>query len=173
MPSPNQTNYRFTKRRTSVLHVCLCWLLGLSVWRGPVPVVHEHALDLNSLANNHHLAEHAIKYHADCLDAGCHGHEGTGLHVHFMFLMDQFPVSLLANSHGTSQLDIGAVDTILRLEQQHRAALELNVAQLHTNQGNALCVAEDLRFSSTATASFLQTRIFNTPALALLCVCLC
>jgi len=88
-------------------------------------------------------------------------------------LMDQFPDSLLADSHGTSQHDVGAVDTILKIEQQHLAVLDLNVAQLQTNQGDALCVTEDLRFSSTANASFLQTRTYSTPALAVLCVCLC
>ena len=163
-----QIKHNDRKRRTSIWHVCLCWLLCLSVWRGPVPVVHDHSLDLNSLANNSQLAEHAIAYHAECL-----GHEETGLHFHFV-LVDQCSNSLLANSHVTSQSDFGAVDNLLRMEQQNRSALELNAAQkLQTYQGDTLRVAEDLRFSSTASVSFLQTRLFSAPALAVLCVCLC
>ena len=130
-------------------------------------MVHEHSLDLNSLANNSQLAEHVIAYHADCL-----GHEDTGLHFHFM-LLDQNSDSLLANSGVASQYDLGAIDHVLRLEQQNRSALELNAAQLQTNQGDTLLVAEDLRFSTSANASFLQTRLYCTPALAVLCVCLC
>ncbi len=168
MSSHHQTNHKFRKRRTSVLHVGLCWLLCLTAWRGPVPVVHEHALDLNSLASNCQLAEHAIAYHADCL-----GDEKTGLHVHFM-LIDESPYSFLANSHGTShQHDIIAVDTILKLEQQDLAALELNVARSQASSFDLPHVAEDLRFSTTSSASFLQTRLYSTPALAVLCVCLC
>ncbi len=172
MPSIHHKTYKFSKRRASVLHVCLYWLLCVSVWRGPVPVVHEHALDLNSLANNCQLAEHAIVYHADCLGKNCLGHERTGLHVHFI-LMDHFPDSLTADSHSTGHHDIGAADTTLRTEQQHLAALELNAAKLQTIQSDLLYVAEDLRFSSTADASFLQTRLCSTSALAVLCVCLC
>jgi hypothetical protein len=167
MQSPHQISYKSTKRQNSVWHVCLCWLLCLSVWRGPVPVVHEHSLDLSSLANNSQLAEHAIKYHADCL-----GQEDPGLHFHFI-LLDQSSDSLLANSAASSQDALGAVDNILKLEQHHRSAMELSAAQLKTNQGDALFVAEDLRFSTTANASFLQTRLYRTPALAVLCVCLC
>jgi hypothetical protein len=130
--------------------------------------VHDHSLDLKSLANNSQLAEHVIAYHAECL-----GHEETGLHFHFV-LADQYSNSLLANSNVTSQLDIDAVDNLLRIEQQNRSALELNAAQkLRTYQGETLRVAEDLRFSSTAKASFLQTRLCSAPALAVLCVCLC
>jgi hypothetical protein len=139
----------------------------LSVWRGPVPVVHEHSLDLISLSNNSQLADHALTYHADCL-----GHEGTGWHFHFM-LLDQSPDSLFASSEVIGQPDCGAVDNFLKLEQQNRSDLDLNAAHLKTNQGDSLSVSEDLRFSTTANSSFLQTRLYGTPAFVVLCVCLC
>jgi hypothetical protein len=132
-----------------------------------VPVVHDHSLDLKSLAHNCQLAEHVFAYHADGL-----GHEDTGLHFHFM-LLDQSTNSLLADSGPNGQHDGGAVDTILKLEQQHLRVLDLNSAWLQSNPSDALCVAEDLRFSATANASFLQTRLFGSPAFAVLCVCLC
>jgi hypothetical protein len=139
----------------------------LSVWRGPVPVIHEHSLDLISLGNDSQLADHALTYHADCL-----GHDDTGLHFH-LILLDQSPDSLLASSEVIGQPDCGAVDSFLKLEQQNRSALEFNAAQWQSNQGDALCFAEDLRFSTTANSSFLQTRLYGTPAFAVLCVCLC
>jgi hypothetical protein len=156
-----------SQRRTSVWRVGLCWLLCLSVWRGPVPVVHEHSLDLKSLANNSQLAEHVIAFHADGL-----GHEGAGLHFHFI-LLDLCCDSLLANSDVAGQHDVGSADSFLKLEQQQRCLSELNSAQAHTNYGDVLIVAEDLRFSSVANASFLQTRLSSTPACAVLCVFLC
>ncbi len=147
-----------------------------------MPVVHDHSLDLESLAHNCQLAEHVFAYHADGLgredtgreDTGHEntGHKDTGLHFHFM-LLDQSTNSLLANSGLNGQHDGGAVDTILKFEQQHLRALDLNSARLQSNPSDALCVAEDLRFSTTANASFLQTRLFSSPAYAVLCVCLC
>lgn len=132
-----------------------------------MPVVHEHALDLNSLANNTQLAEHAIAFHADCL-----GIPETGLHVHFM-LLDQFTDSILADSHDSGHHAVDAVETVLRLEQQQLAAMEFNAAQSQSNQSDLLPIAEDLRFSSVADAGYLQTRVLSTPAFAVLCVCLC
>ena len=167
MRSHVQLNSDRSQRRTSVWHVCLCWLLCLSAWRGPVPVVHEHSLDLKSLANNSLLAEHVIAYHADS-----DGHEDTGLHFHFM-LLDPCCDSLLTNSDVDCQPDMGVADSILKLEQHNLCNLELNSARFKTNYGDALNVAEDLRFSAVADASFLQTQLSSTPAYAVLCVFLC
>lgn len=163
----NQPTYQCGQRRTSVLHVGMCWLLCLSVWRGPVPVIHEHTLELDSLVNNSQLAEHAIAYHAESL-----GHDDTGLHVHFI-LPDRCSDSLLMSSYVTAQIEHHAVDSLLNQDQQHRITLDLNAAQLRISHGDAIGVGKDLRFSSIARASFLQTRLYGAPALAVLCVCLC
>jgi hypothetical protein len=167
------------KRRTSVVRVCLCWLLCLSVWRGPIPVVHGHALDLISLANNSHLAEHALKYHADSLMHEQAGNksandEDSGLHIHFI-LLDPWSDSLLAdhNHQDCSNHQAGAADSLLRIEQQSRADLDFNLAQSRMVHVDLPLVAEDLRFSSTADTGYLQTQFYRTPALAVLCVCLC
>lgn len=160
-----------SQRRTSVLHVCLCWLLCLSVWRGPIPVVHEHALDVISLANDSQLAEHAIAYHPDCLGHERAGHRDSGLHFHFLML-DQSSNSLLADSNSV-QNDVDVTDTLLKSEQQLHADLDINVAQLQIAVGDIPGLTDDLRFSSTANATFLQTQLYRTPALAVLCVCLC
>ena len=167
MQSQQPWNSDRSKRRTSVWHVGLCWLLCLSVWRGPVPVVHEHSLDLKSLADNSQLAEHVIAYHANGL-----GHEDTGLHFHFI-LLDPCCDSLLANSDIASHHDLGSAASFLELEQSQRCLSDLDSAQLNTNYGDVLIVAEDLRFSSVADASFLQTQLSSTPACAVLCVFLC
>lgn len=177
MQFPRAVKFRLCMRRTSVPRIWLCWLLCLSVWRGPIPVVHEHAIDVASLANNSQLAEHAIAYHSESLgheglESTCSDHKSTGLHFHFM-LLDHCSDLLLTDSCSSSQHVGSAVVSILNAEQEHRDILELNAAQLNSFQGDSPRIAEDLRFSSTAKASFLQTQLLCTPAKAVLCVCLC
>ncbi len=158
------------RQPTSFSRVVFCWVLCLSVWRGPVPVVHAHTLDLISLAHNSQLAEHAVVYHSDCL-----GNEGIGLHFHFM-LLDHNSTSLIANEDVGDSADsnaVAAVDSFLKAEQQHRVSLEIDAGLRETNQSDVLIASEDLRYSATADAGFLQTRISNTPFFAVLCVCLC
>ena len=172
MQSQQSLNSHRSKRRTSVWHVGLCWILCLSLWRGPVPIVHEHSLDLQSLTDNSHLVEHVFAYHADSFGLEDNGHANTGLHFHFI-LLDQCCDSLLANSGIASQHDLESADSFLKLEQHHRSLWELDSDKIPANYGDVLIVAEDLRFSSAADASFLQTRLSSTPAYAVLCVCLC
>ena len=69
--------------------------------------------------------------------------------------------------------EVDVTDTLLRSEQQLHADLDLNVAQLQIAPGDIPASINDLRFSSTANATFLQTQLYHTPAIAMLCVCLC
>ncbi|MDX1930154.1 MAG: hypothetical protein SFV81_26740 [Pirellulaceae bacterium] len=176
MRLPRSTKFDSSQRPTSAGRVCLYWLLCVCVWRGPIPVVHDHSLDIAALANNSHLAEHALAYHADCLG---HAHDDdSGLHFHFM-LLDHSSGALLpsgaslADSSCSGQADLGVADSLLRIEQQLRFDLDREITQSQIAQGDQLSFTQGLRFSSTADASFLQTQLSNAPALAVLCVCQC
>ena len=194
---PLSTSSRATSLRkrtsSSAWRICLCWVLCLSVWRGPVPIVHEHGLDLQSLGNNAGLAEHAIEYHADKL-----GEQSPGFHLH-MFLFDGCAAALLADSSSSdsssSDCDSSSggllamsgepascdgcgcqafgADNELRFEQLMRAALDARCNLNRLSCGEVPNVEAQPRFSSTADMSFLQTQLSGATACALLCVFLC
>lgn len=62
---------------------CMVWMLCLCAWRGPVPVVHCHALEVQGEADaqsSWQLAQHMAICHA-----GEHDHASdSGWHVHFV-----------------------------------------------------------------------------------------
>lgn len=66
------------------LMVCL---LCVSTWRGPIPVVHEHSLEMAALANNLSLARHALQFHTHEF-----GHGETDWHLHFVMPEDLLPL---------------------------------------------------------------------------------
>lgn len=165
---------------TPLGRVCFFVLLCLCVWRGPVPIIHEHALDLPSLSNNSQLAVHAIAHHADEL-----GTESGGLHLHFILLSECSTALPLTASEGSSApeagVDFGMGDGLEAwfgtdrelLGQQEVAILDLHRSLEKRCFGEVRHVPEDLRFSSTADESFLQIPLCGAPACALLCVFLC
>lgn len=146
-------------------------------------MVHDHALDIAALANNSHLAEHALAYHADrvrqeATDQATTHDDDSGLHLHFILLDHSSRAllqsgALLADSGCTSQDDLSVTDSLLRIEQQLRSVLDRDLAQSQIAQADMPSLAQGLLFSSAADASFLQTQLSNAPALALLCVCQC
>ncbi len=204
-PFLNTTRAPSFRSRTSssAWRICLCWVLCLSVWRGPVPIVHQHALDVQTLGNNVELAEHAIEFHASGL-----GGQSTGLHLHLVML-DGCSASLLAHSC-SSDLDLTGsdladsasadgrsnfeeslamlvssgncegcgcqafgADNELRFEQLMLAALDARCTKSRLNCGDVPNVATRPRFSTTADMNFLQTQLSGATACALLCVVLC
>ena len=185
--NPSSTSSRRRGTSSSAWRIGLCWVLCLSVWRGPVPIVHAHGLDLQSLGNNSSLAEHAIECHADKL-----GEHSTGLHLH-LILLDGCAVSLLSDSavaDGAACSDGGIVsgvpsecdglgcqafgaDNELRCEQMWLAALDARCQWNQLSHGEALDFEARSRFSATADMGFLQTQVSGATACALLCVFLC
>ncbi len=162
---------------------CLCWVLCLSVWRGPVPVVHAHDLDLQSLGNNAQLAEHAIECHAGHL-----GEESAGLHLHFLML-DVCATALFADVESTefgSQTFMHA-DTSELLEgltTQPLADLSLLSEQAFGKLVAEACIPSQVSFRELAIlerpvtrlvrceSNFLQTQ-FGASTCVVLCVFLC
>lgn len=76
-----QTNLTLSRR------AWMCCLLCVCTWRGPIPIVHEHSLDLAALGGNSSLALHAFQFHADEL-----GHGESDWHVHFVMPRELFPL---------------------------------------------------------------------------------
>ena len=165
--------------------VCFCWILCLSAWRGPVPIVHEHGLDIQSLGSNVRLAEHAIEYHSDHLGDG-----EAGLHLHFVVL-DSCLNALFAEPNCESNAgalsqditqaeelsfvcdDSVGAEWVLSAEQQVRdlSAMADLVGQL--SFGDVVVCEPPLSYSSHAESSFLQTQFSGASACSLLCVFLC
>lgn len=85
MPSRTSTfNFWMRSRSRSTMRVWMVWVLCLCAWRGPLPVIHCHAVEALSTASefgvNWQLAEHL---------AVCHAHEhdtdvDLGWHIHFV-----------------------------------------------------------------------------------------
>ena len=165
-------------------HVCLCWVLCISVWRGPVPIVHDHDLDLQSLGNNVCLAEHAIEFHADHL-----GENSAGLHLHFVML-DSCMTAVTADASDASGSlmklevpqfdalkavcpDAAGADWVLSAEQQARDLSMMSDVQYQLSFGECVEVVTLPSYSANADSSFLQTQLSGASTCAVLCVFLC
>lgn len=96
-----------------VLQQVMCLLLCLAAWRGPMPVMHDHA----SASDSGHLQEHCQNFHGNC-QADC-----CGLHFHFAMPRDVYgdscpdsddtipEITTFACAAGTHELQLSPSDS--------------------------------------------------------------
>ncbi len=178
----------YRRTSSSAWRMCLCCILCLSVWRGPVPILHEHDLDLQSLGNNAQLAQHAIEYHADKL-----GQPSAGLHLHIVMLdgssaalragtcSSDTDSSLLSWSAAHGELvyhcdgacQAFSAEIESRADQWARCSLDTRGSLNWLSWGEAPNINAQRPFSTNADMSFLQTQLSGASNCAVLCVFLC
>lgn len=132
-----------------VLQQVMCLLLCLAAWRGPMPVLHDHATS----SNGGQLQEHCLNFHGEC-DADCHG-----LHFHFAMPRDVYgdscpdsdetipEITTFACATGTSTAPMSLFEDVQSLDA-------VDASMSVTPQVTAVCRLDSPRHQS---GSFLST----------------
>lgn len=157
---------------------CVFWLMCISLWRGPIPVVHQHSLDLQSLSNNCRLAEHALEFHSEHL-----GESDSGMHLHIV-LCDA-SASLFADvcdcelqGDGGACWDAAFAGSVLHQAGEKSASQNFAMDWLQDAGGPALpylvipLPTKHLNLAA-APSGFFQSHLEHAPACSLFGVFLC
>ena len=157
----------------------LSWLLCICVWRGPIPVIHQHSLEITGevLANceNVYLLRHILTYHS------CGATKSTpGWHVHFLMPRDLLPFSSAADCtngdsfHVSNWVGIDGCPLLCSLESTKYTELQfrqlpygLKLVSLHHNS------ASRWKNSFDRPPGFLHVGLLKSGTHAILGVALC
>lgn len=145
----------------------VCWLVCLAVWRGPIPMVHDHACAGEAVCCNPLLAEHVAKYHANFHSDRDEGH-GPHFHLVLASEFDSLPHDLHGDGADGDALTPSWLDQFVRQDKALTAdTMGLAVDPLDStnwpcnkaNSAMTLSVHADryITFERSLSRSFLST----------------
>lgn len=163
MSRPKRTFCSY-RNGSSHLRGVLLFCMVAAAWRGPVPVLHAHSLDIGTIAASPQLREHAGKYHAEELDRGQKA-------WHWHFVMPSQP------GHDHEEDDSCSCETMCAVGSTSASAVD----SIHGSDEATLSIAFEMNTGRLQgdsdhhprSGSFLSTYAESRPLLSILSVIRC
>ena len=168
-------NRKFKKDAWAHSKTALCWVLCLSVWRGPIPIVNQHALEPDGWVDNVALLKHVVEHHLNEF-----GETSTDWHVHFLMPRDLLPSSCDPWGEKTDLAKLGPWDSPdLQLDVQRRTLTDSESREMHFANAvhwRSFLVDRELmsaKQSEISAPGFLISAVLSASARAVLGVAIC